>query len=99
MSLKHFENTAHRKYWSVHIEAWRQSGLSRSRYCRDHDLNRRTFSNWMIYLMGREEARKHEEYQAELRREQTLKNLEKGRVRKQKASSAKHCCDLRQELQ
>ena len=84
MSLKHFENTAHRKYWSVHIEAWRQSGLSRSRYCRDHGLNRRTFSSWMIYLMGREEARKHEEYQAELRREQTLKNLEKGRVRKQK---------------
>jgi len=84
MSLKHFENTAHRKYWSVHIEAWRQSGLSRSRYCRDHGLNRRTFSSWMIYLMGREEARKHEEYQAELRREQTLRNFEKGRVRKQK---------------
>ena len=84
MNLKHFENKAHRTYWSVHIEAWRRSGLSRSRYCRDHGLNRRTFSSWMIYLMGREEARKHEEYQAELRREQTLKNLEKGRARKQK---------------
>lgn len=64
MDLKRFENTAHQSYWSVHIEAWRQSGVSRTRYCRDHGLNRHTFGSWVIYLMGRDEARKHEEYQA-----------------------------------
>lgn len=84
MDLRHFENKARQTYWSVHVEAWYRSGLSRTRYCRDHGLNRRTFSNWMIYLMGRDEARKHEEYQAELRRERALKGLEKGRTRSRK---------------
>ena len=82
MDLKRFENTAHQSYWSVHIEAWRQSGVSRTRYCRDHGLNRHTFGSWVIYLMGRDEARKHEEYQADLRREQSRRNLEKGRSSK-----------------
>lgn len=82
MDLKRFENTAHQSYWSLHIEAWRQSGVSRTRYCRDHGLNRHTFGSWVIYLMGRDEARKHEEYQADLRREQSRRNLEKGRAGK-----------------
>lgn len=84
MDLRHFENKARQAWWSVHVEAWYRSGLSRTRYCRDHGLNRRTFSNWMIYLVGREEARKHEEYRKELRREQSRKNLEKGRERRRK---------------
>lgn len=85
MDLKRFENTAHQSYWSVHIEAWRQSGVSRTRYCRDHGLNRHTFGSWVIYLMGRDEARKHEEYQADLRREQSRRNLEKGRSSKRQS--------------
>lgn len=79
MDLKRFENTAHQTYWSTHVEAWRRSGLSRTRYCRDHRLDRRTFAGWIIYVMGLEEAEKHQKYQAELRHEQSRKNLEKGR--------------------
>ena len=97
MDVKHFENTAHRTYWSVHVEAWRQSGLARTRYCRDHGLNRRTFSSWLIYLMGCEEARKHEEYQAELRREQSRKNLEKGRSGKRQTPRFGSRTDMRSQ--
>jgi len=79
MDLKRFENTAHQTYWSAHVEAWRRSGLSRTRYCRDHRLDRRTFASWIIYVMGLEEAEKHQKYQAELRHEQSRKNLGKGR--------------------
>ncbi|WP_394065120.1 IS66 family insertion sequence element accessory protein TnpA, partial [Xanthobacter autotrophicus] len=34
MNLRHFENTARQSFWVVHIEAWRQSGLDRTNYCR-----------------------------------------------------------------
>ena len=30
-----------------HVEAWRQSGLSRSAYCRQHGLNKTTFARWV----------------------------------------------------
>jgi transposase-like protein len=84
MNLKHFENMAKQSFWVVHIEAWRQSGLARTAYCRHHRLNRRTFDRWMDYLLGKEAARKHEEYQAELRREQRQAEREKGVKRRQK---------------
>ena len=66
MGSKHFENKA-RRLVVVHIEAWRRSGLSRAKYCRHHRLTAATFGRWLSYLAGEEAARKHAEYQAELR--------------------------------
>ncbi len=31
----------------IHIEAWQTSGMSQAAYCREHDLNARTFGNWV----------------------------------------------------
>jgi hypothetical protein len=30
--------------WESHIEGWQRSGLKQSEYCRQHNLNSRTFS-------------------------------------------------------
>ena|SRR5680860_101490 len=30
-----------------HIDAWQSSGLSQVAYCRQHQLNSKTFSNWL----------------------------------------------------
>ena len=30
-----------------HVEAWQRSGLSQVAYCRLHQLNSKTFSNWL----------------------------------------------------
>lgn len=32
------------KHWWSHIEAWQKSGLSQAAYCRQHQLNSRTFA-------------------------------------------------------
>ena len=47
MASKHFQNTARRAWWSVHIEAWQRSGLSRAKYCVQHGLDPRTFGRWI----------------------------------------------------
>ncbi|MGO9674070.1 MAG: IS66 family insertion sequence element accessory protein TnpA [Methylocella sp.] len=47
MASKHFENKARRAWWSVHIEAWRRSGLSLAKYCVQHGLDPRTFGRWI----------------------------------------------------
>jgi len=47
---KHFQNKARRSYWSVHIQAWRQSGLTRTEYCRQHRLTKSTFDRWLKAL-------------------------------------------------
>lgn len=31
-------------HWRSHIEAWQSSGLSQAAYCRQHQLNSRTFT-------------------------------------------------------
>jgi len=33
-------------HWLLHVEAWRESGLSQADYCRQQGLNRKTFSLW-----------------------------------------------------
>ena len=61
---------AHSPYWSLHVEAWRRSGLSRAEYCARHGLKTKTFARWMKHLIGVEEARKHAEELRELRRKE-----------------------------
>jgi hypothetical protein len=68
VASKHFENKARRQWWSVHVEAWRRSGLSRTRYCRVHRLTEATFDRWLKSLEGAEAARKAAELLREQRR-------------------------------
>lgn len=79
MTLRRFENKARQSWWLIHIEAWRQSGFSRAKYCRQHGLTTTTFGRWLSYLAGKEAARKQAEYQADLRRQQRGEAEEKRR--------------------
>ncbi|MGX1354104.1 transposase-like protein [Bradyrhizobium elkanii] len=63
---RQYENRARRTWWSVHIEAWRKSGLSRRSYCRQHRLDQGTFARWLRVLVDVEALK----VQAELKREQ-----------------------------
>jgi len=63
---KQYENRARRSWWSVHIEAWRRSGVSRRSYCRQHRLDQGTFARWLSVLDDVEALR----VQAELKREE-----------------------------
>ena len=69
MASKHFENKARQAWWSVHVEAWRRSGLDRTKYCRQHRLTKATFDRWLQYLEGEEAARKATELLQEQRRQ------------------------------
>lgn len=79
MNLRHFENAARQSFWLVHIEAWRRSGLTRTAYCRQQRLSKTTLDRWLTYVAGKDAARKHAEYQAELRRQQKRERREKRR--------------------
>ncbi|SER27631.1 hypothetical protein SAMN05421690_101614 [Nitrosomonas sp. Nm51] len=35
-----------------HIRAWQFGGLSQTAYCREHDLNSKTFGNWLRAYRG-----------------------------------------------
>ena len=78
MGPKHFQNKARRDWWSIHIEAWQRSGVSRKAYCRQHRLDEGTFVRWLKALAGEEAACKLTEYHAELRREKRREQREKG---------------------
>lgn len=82
MGPKHFQNKARREWWSIHIEAWERSGVSRKAYCRQHRLDAGTFARWLRALAGEEAARKLTEYQAELRRGKRREQREKGQRRR-----------------
>ena len=75
---------AHSPYWSLHVEAWRQSRMDRAIYCRQHGLSVKTFGRWMNHLISKEEARKHAEYLLELRREERRQERRKKGKRRQK---------------
>ncbi len=66
MGRSQYENRARRTWWSVHIEAWRKSGLSRRSYCRQHRLDQGTFARWLNVLVDVEALK----VQAELKREE-----------------------------
>jgi hypothetical protein len=54
---KRYGNKALRPWWSIHVEAWRKSGLSRRKYCREHRLCEETFTRWLNVLLGTEKLR------------------------------------------
>jgi hypothetical protein len=47
---RHFHNKARRSFWSIHVQAWHQSGLTRTAYRREHRLNKCTFDRWLKVL-------------------------------------------------
>ena len=53
MGPKHFQNKARREWWSIHIEAWQRSGVSRAAYCRQHRLDEGTFARWLKRSLAR----------------------------------------------
>jgi transposase-like protein len=50
MSKAWLEGAARRSFWSIHIKAWRESGVGQHAYCRDHGLSRNTFRRWLKAL-------------------------------------------------
>jgi hypothetical protein len=78
MGTRRSWENAHSPYWSLHVEAWRRSRLSRMEYCARHGLKTKTFARWMKHLIGVEEARKHTAELRELRRKERLQKREKG---------------------
>ena len=46
------------QYWQNHIEQWLKSGLSQSKYCREHGLAIGSFGHWKMRLVGPEEQRR-----------------------------------------
>lgn len=37
-------------WWSLHVTAWRASGVAETRYCLDHGLRRKSFMRWLKVL-------------------------------------------------
>jgi transposase-like protein len=91
---KHFENKARREWWSLHIEAWRRSGLGIRKYCQQQHLTKTVFRRWMKQLVGDEAARKLAEYQTELRREKCREEPAEA-LRKQKQRRFSVSTDVR----
>lgn len=54
MVRDYFGGKARHSFWSVHVEAWRRSGLTRRKYCNEHGLNQETFARWMKHLIDEE---------------------------------------------
>jgi transposase-like protein len=75
VGTEYFKNEALRSFWSVHVEAWRRSGLSKRKYCRQHRLSGSTFDRWLRHLIDVETLK----IRAELRREGRRERLRKKR--------------------
>jgi len=75
VGTEYFKNEALRSFWSVHVEAWRRSGLSKRKYCRQHRLSGSTFDRWLRHLIDAETLK----IRAELRREERRERLRKKR--------------------
>jgi len=80
MALQFSDCKAHRVFWSAHIEAWMESGLSQRSFCDRHQLPRAKFSRWVNFLVGEETIRNHMEYRKELLRdERKIEHRKQGR--------------------
>ena len=75
MGSKRYGNKALRAWWSIHVEAWRKSGLSRRKYCREHRLCEETFTRWLNVLLGAEKLRADRELAREQKAKKRRPNL------------------------
>lgn len=46
------------EYWQQHIAAWKQSGLSKARYCKQHNISQSALYHWRKKLDIHENAPK-----------------------------------------
>ena len=69
MGTKYFENKGRQAWWSVHVDAWRRSGINRTKYCRLHALNKSTFDRWLKVLNAAESARERARQRSKRSRE------------------------------
>ena len=75
---------AHSPYWSLHVEAWRQSGMARADYCRQHGLSTKTFERWMKHLISKEQTREHAKSLQDSRRQEQRRQQGKSGKRSQR---------------
>jgi hypothetical protein len=54
MVRDYFGGKARHSFWSVHVEAWRRSGLTRRKYCFQFSLDQWTFARWLKHLIDKE---------------------------------------------
>jgi transposase-like protein len=50
MSKARSKSAARRSFWSIHIRAWRESGVARQAGCHTHGLSPNTFRRWLKVL-------------------------------------------------
>lgn len=60
MVRDYFGGKARHSFWSVHVEAWRRSGLTRRKYCFEHSLDQRTFARWLKHLIDEESLKERD---------------------------------------
>jgi len=84
------QEQARHEWWSVHIEAWQRSGLSRKVYCRQHRLTEKTFGRWLRAIEGVEALRAKAELAREARRNKAPRWSSDARSRDAQAFWAMH---------
>lgn len=57
MRRRIFDNKAKRAWWLVHMDAWRKSGQTVTRYCREHGLTTETFRRWRSEITDWEDGK------------------------------------------
>jgi hypothetical protein len=73
MANRYFEGEAKRSFWSVHVEAWRRTKLSRRKYCMTHGLSVVTFERWHQHLVSSEDVEMRKELLREEKRKKRLR--------------------------
>ena len=90
MASTQIKNRARLEWWSVHVEAWRRSGLSRRIYCRQHRLTEKTFGRWLVRIEGAEALRAKAELAREAKRNKAPRWSKDARSRAVQAYWAMH---------
>ena len=54
MATRYNEGSARQSYWSVHVEAWRRSKVSKRKYYAENRLSVASFDRWLEHLMSAE---------------------------------------------
>lgn len=85
MVRDYFGGKARHSFWSVHVEAWRRSGLTRRKYCRQFSLDQRTFARWLKHLIDEETLKQR----AESIKEERRRLRKKGRIMLTRCSKSK----------
>ena len=45
-----------RAFWEKHVALWKQSDLTQAEYCRQHNLQEKTFSKWKHKFMSQSKS-------------------------------------------